>query len=232
MLYGKIYLDTIDGREALVFVSLAVKGWYKTTLAENVDNIAISPEARAVLAARLERDSATRKLERYFGDFKLNGASEWEHGSFSFAPDTEENGLRIRTLYESDILSLCVGGGVKHEVIDYMIPCDNDYLKALDLHASFDENTLWERHFTALRERGEEQTTDAETIKKTPTAFLTEAQRDTIKQDYRHRCDRYDSTDWHYHGAFLEDKIIREVMACYCKKCTDIESICGIKHRD
>ena len=232
MLYGKIYLDMIEGREALVFVSLAVRGWYKSTIAACVDHIAISPEARAALAARLERGSATLKLERYFGDFKLNGDSEWEHGSFSFEPDTEENGLRIRTLYESDIFSLCVEGGVKHEVIDYMIPCDNDYLRALDLHASIDENTLWERHFAAMRERGEVPGTDTETIKKTPTAFLSEAQRDTMKQDYRHRCSLYDSTDWHYHGAFLEDKIIREVMACYCKKCTDIESICGIRHRD
>ena len=225
MLCEKIYLDVIDGCEALVFVSLASVGAGEPI---NVDNIAISPEARALLHARLQRDCPTLMMSRHYGDFKLRGYGNWEHGTLSFKPEVSENGLHVRTLREGDVLRLIVGDGCRREAIDYMVPCDNGELKSLDLCAGIDENALWERYFAAMRECGEEPTADVEGIRKTPTAFLTEAQMATVKRDYAQRCDQYDANEWHYHGDFLREKIFGEITTYYCKCSTDIKKICGI----
>ena len=229
MLYGKIYLDTVDGREAIVFNSLKVDVGQKYE-AEYVDNIAICQEARELLSMRLKHDHPKLKVERFFGDFELTGGSDWEHGSFHFKPETEENGVLIRTLREDDVLVLSLKHGIKLDGIDYMIPCDNDYLKTLDLHDSIDPAMLWERHFAAMVERGEEPATDTETIKKTPAKYLTAAQKSIIKQHYRHRLDSYDSQEWHDHGDFLLEKILGEITTCYRKSWREIKSICGITY--
>lgn len=227
MLYGKIYLDKDENeRDMLVFVSLAGDD-IDESRASMVDYIAISPEAKAVFSARLERGNPMLKLGRYFGDFALIGDDGWEHGSFHFEADQEKNGQKHRTLREGDMLSLSVEHGCRRDVLNYMIPCGNDYLKVLDLMASVDENTLWERHFAAMRSRGEEIGCDAEDIRKTPPAFMTDAQKATVRQAYRAECDRYNAQEWHDHGDYLEDRIVRELMLRFLKNGPVIEELCN-----
>ena len=230
MLYGKIYLDTIDGREALIFASLIVPS-DEAPRAECVDYIAISPEAREVFAARLRRDCPTLKLERYRGDLELYRGAEWEHGYFSFKEENSKDGIKTRALFEKDPLSLCVAHGSFREALGYMVPCDNEALKAMDLREHIDENALWSTYFTEKRARGEELGCDPATIKRTPLAFFTEEQKATVKADYHHHCGRYDSQEWHYHGDFIEDKIVDELMVTYGKSDAAIRALCRI-HND
>lgn len=226
MLYGKIYLDKDkDGHDMLVFVSLTGDG-INECRACMVDYIAISPEAKEALLARLERDDPRLKLDRIFGDFELNGDDGGERGCFSFKATHAENGQKYRMLREGDVLSLSLKNGSRREVLDYMIPCDNAYLKALDLTASVDENTLWERHFTAMRLRGEQLGCDAEDIKKTPSAFMTDAQKETVRQAYRTECAWYSEQEWHVHGDYLEDRIVRELMVRFLKSSPVIKALC------
>ena len=227
MLYGKIYLDNVDGREALVFTSLIVTG-EESCLAECVDYIAISPEAREVFTARLRRDCPTLRLDRHLGAFELYGSAAWEHGYFSFKATSAEDGLRMRTLFESDILSLCLARGSRREVLDYMVPCDNDTLKALDLRERVDENMLWEAYFKKKRAIGEAPGCDADTIKKTPLAFLTEAQAAAIESEYRRLCGQYTDQEWRYHADLIGFRISTELMEKYCKSNAAIRGICHI----
>ena len=226
MLYGKIYFDVIDGQETIVFTSLSSDEEYR---AKDVDRIAISPEARELLLSCF--NAPEMKPVPFFGDFEFIGGNGREHGSFFFKPTTEENGLMHRMLRKGDPFVVICRCGHSRNVIHYMIPCDNAYLKELNLLTSVDEDTLWERHFAAMRARGEEPGCDADTIKRTPTEFLTEAQKDIIRKDYRYRCDGYSSQEWHIHGDFLEDKIIGEITVAYCKGRADIEGICRSAHR-
>ncbi len=225
MLYGKIYLDKdTDGRDMLVFVSLCAEG-IEQFRACSVDGIAISPEARVVLLARL--NSPDRRLSRIFGDFEFFAYDDSDHGSVCFKEDTVEDGKRIRTLRESDPFSVKVGRGCRRSVLEYMIPCDNELLRELDLGKSIDENTLWERYYAAMRERGEEPGCDVESIKKTPPSFLTEAQKEIIRGDYQARCGEFNDYHRINNPDAVYDFVIDKLMRIYSKSAAVIESIVG-----
>ena len=225
MLYGKIYLDRDDsGRDLLVFVSLAAESPIERQATECVDYIAISPEAKELLLAKI--NAPERKLSRLFGDFLLYGNDGWEHGYFSFRERSVEGGQRYRTLGIDEPISLKLRDhGCRRAVLEYMIPCDNELLKSLDLGESIDENTLWDRHFAAMRERGELLSADTATIKKTPLAYLTGEQKELIRRDFEHRFNSYDA----YHRINSTDEVMALVVAeltlNYSKSPSEIEEI-------
>lgn len=226
MLYGKIYLDTDkDGRDMLVFVSLAVAEAEKSR-ACMVDYIAISPEAKSKLLSRL--NSPDRILDRFFGDFEFFGYDEWDSGNFCFKEKVIEDGQRRRTLCEGERFAVKVCRGCRRSVLEYMIPCDNEFLSRLDLRKSIDENVLWERYYSDMRKRGEEPACDVETIKKTPPSFLTEAQKEVIRQDYRERYEEIDEYHRHHNPEAVDDLIVRELIKTYFKSGYAIEKIVGI----
>ncbi len=227
MLYGKIYLDTDkDGRDTLVFVALVTEA-SESFRASMVDYIAISPEAKVALLARL--NDPNRRLSRVFGDFELWGDDDGDHGVFSFKEKSVENGQRIRILGADDLFSVKLSHGCRRSVLEYMVPCNNEILKELDLRNSVDENELWERYYADMFARGETLACDVDTIKKTPLAFLTEEQKEMIKRDYRERCD--DFGDYHnfHHREEVDDFVVRELMKTYSKRATEIEKIVGIR---
>ena len=226
MLYAKIYLDKDkDGQDMLVFTSLSAKG-IEANRACMVDYIAISPEAKAYFLTRLGR--ADRVMSRYSGDFELFGEDDsWEHGYFHFVSHDEKNGLQYRTLRDDAPLLVRLTNGCRRAVLDYMIPCENEQLKTLDLAQEIDEGTLWQRHFTAMRERGEEPACDVETVAKTPTAFLTEAQREVIRRDYRARCEEVGEYHLCRNTEAALDLIIGELMKRYKKNGAEIARILG-----
>lgn len=222
MLRGKIYLDKDnEGGNMLVFVHLVEE--YDVGA---VDYIAISPEAKALFLQMLS--GSLRQPKLYFGDFEFQGDDGWEHGWFYFEGEASENGLKTRTLSEGEEFSVKVKNGYRKKILDYMIPSDNEFLKALDLTASVDENTLWQIYYNAMRERGEEPDCDTETIKKTPPDFLTDAQKEFIKRDYRSRCDEFDTYSLHNNEEAIDDLIVRELMKIYSKNGAVIEQIAGI----
>ncbi|MBO7293210.1 MAG: hypothetical protein J6V07_04675, partial [Clostridia bacterium] len=178
MLYGKIYLDKDEsGQEMLVFAALAAEG-AEAASALSADYTAISPEAKTLLLARINRSD--RVVSRYSGDFEFYSEEDsWDHGYYRFVARDEVDGVRHRTLQDGDpFLLMLARGGCRRAVLDYMVPCDNETLKSLDLTKRIDEGELWERYFAAMRARGEEPACDTDTIRRTPTAFLTDAQRE------------------------------------------------------
>ena len=228
MLYGKIYLDKDKGgQEMLAFAALAVKG-AEESRAFSVDHIAISPEARAALLARINRSD--RVVSRYSGDFELYGDDDsWEHGSFRFVAHDERDGVRYRTLRDSDPLLLMLSkGGCRRAVLDYMVPCENETLKRLDLTERLDEGELWARHFAAMRARGEEPAADTDTIRRTPTAFLTDAQREVIRREYDERCEEVGDYHMHKNTEAATDLVVGELMKLYRKSGPDISAIVGL----
>ena len=228
MLYGKIYLDKdADGQEMLAFAALAATG-AEASRALSVDHIAISPEARTALLARINRDD--RIASRYSGDFELYGDDDsWEHGSFRFVAHSEAEGVRYRALRDSDPFLLMLSrGGCRRAVLDYMIPCDNETLKHLDLAERIDEARLWERYFAAMRERGEEPACDTDTIRRTPTAFLTDAQREVIRREFGERCEEFGDYHMYKNTEEATDLIVGELMKLYMKSGPDISAILGL----
>lgn len=225
MLYGKIYLEKdTDGQDMLVFVARTTTMGVEAARACMVDYIAISPEAKAALLARLCRPD--RVMSRYSGDFELFGEDDsWDLGSFRFVAHNEKNGLRYRTLRDDAPLLVKLSNGCRRAVLEYMIPCENEVLRSLDLAEGIDENTLWERHFAAMRERGEEPAADADTIKKTPLLFLTEAQRALIRSDYAERCEQIGEYHLYHNEEAALDLIIGELMRIYKKNGSDISAI-------
>ncbi len=220
MLYGKIYTDRDgDGQELLDFAALAVSG-IEARRACSVNYIAISPEAKAALLDRLGRPDCV--MSRYSGDFELFGEDDsWELGAFRFVAHDEKNGIRYRTLCDADPFLVDVIKGCRRAVLDYMIPCENEVLRALDLTERIDENTLWERHFSAMRERGEEAACDTETIRRTPVAHLTEAQKESIRCEFHARCEAADGDE-----STLEHTI-DGLMKDYLKSGPEISEIIG-----
>ena len=222
MLCGKIYIDTdTDGQEMLVFESIAEE---KDPIA--VDRIAISPEAHEEFNLRFQRPD--RFLDRFLGEFELFGYEDsWEPGFFHFKTKVEENGLRRRTLRQTDPLRVRVVRGCRRAVLGYMIPCENELLKELDLSSGIDEGVLWERYFTAARARGEMLACDADTIKRIPAAYLTEAQRNEVKQRYLARCEEFGDYHLHHHGDEVDAIVISELQKIYLKSGFDIRRIIG-----
>ncbi len=226
MLYGKIYIDKDgEGREMLVFVALAVDAKDAFTACQ-ADFTAISPEAKNALLTRL--NSPNRRLSRYFGDFELFGDDEGEHGVFRFKESSIENGQRIRILCEEDTFSIKLLHGCRRSVLEYMIPCDNDFLKSMDLREGIDENTLWERYYSAMKERGETPACDEQTIKKTPPSFLTEAQKEVIRKDYRTRYEAFGEYHCLHSGEAVDELVTSELIKIYSKSWQAIWEICGI----
>ena len=117
-----------------------------------------------------------------------------------------------------------------------MIEADNEFLKMLDLSGPFDVNILYKRNFEKQKEYYEqkrreegEPACDAATIRATPTAFLTDAQRETVKKSYRAWLNRYDSQEWHDNGDFLyAERILPALSEEFNKSFAEIERICEV----
>ena len=80
--------------------------------------------------------------------------------------------------------------------------------------------------------RGEVPACDTETIRRTPSAFLTRSQKDLIKQDYQRRCAAFDGYAWIHNGEKIADGIIRELMVAYLKNADDIQNIVGMTDKE
>ena len=103
------------------------------------------------------------------------------------------------------------------EPLEYMTPCENEMLKGLDITEPIDETVPLDAYYGAMRARGEEPACDEDTIRKTPLRYLTEAQKEVIRAEYKKMINRYDSQEWHYNGDFLDDKIKGELIEKYHK---------------
>lgn len=228
MLYGKIYLDKDEGgQDMLVFAALAAEG-AEASRALSVDYTAISPEAKTLLLARINRSD--RVLSRYSGDFEFYSEEDsWDHGYYRFVAHDEVDGVRYRTLRDGDpFLLILLKGGCRRAVLDYMVPCENETLKRLDLKGRLDEGELWARHFAAMRARGEEPAADTDTIRRTPTAFLTTAQREVIRREYEEKCEEIGEYHLHKNTEEANDLIVGELMRLYMKCGPDISAIVGL----
>lgn len=228
MLYGKIYLDKDkDGQDMLVFAALAAEG-AEASRALSVDYTAISPEAKTLLLARINRSD--RVVSRYSGDFEFYSEEDsWDHGYYRFVARDEVDGVRYRTLNDSDpFLLMLARGGCRRAVLGYMVPCDNETLKALDLKGRIDEGELWARYFAAMRARGEEPACDTDTIRRTPTAFLTNAQREVIRREYEEKCEEIGEYHMYKNTEEANDLIVGELTRLYMKCGPDISTIVGL----
>ena len=157
MIYAKIYLDYDDtGRELLVFDSaresspdgyltvaytLCGRRRMTRTTVHDVSHIAISPEAKAVLSARLaDKDSYTTAL--FDGDFEMIGCRDsqhgWDSGMFAFKPLPEKEGQTKRILYVDEPFILITQVGFSPNALDYMTLLPNDTVKTLDLNKQED----------------------------------------------------------------------------------------------
>ncbi len=226
MLYGKIYIDNNEeGKEMLVFVALTVDAKDAFTACQ-ADFTAISPEAKSAFLAKL--NSPDRRLSRYLGDFELFGDDEWEHGVFRFKERECKKGQRRRAVFLDESISIKVNRGCRRSVLEYMIPCDNDFLKSLDLTERIDENTLWERYYSEMKERGEMPACNTETIKKTPPSFLTEEQKEVIRADYFARREAFGEYHCVHSSEVVDELVTSELMNAYSKSAQTIKQICGI----
>ncbi|MBR2370499.1 MAG: hypothetical protein IKA82_00615 [Clostridia bacterium] len=222
MIYAKIYLDKNKGRkDMLVFEATQTKSIYcqiswHISIA-GAKYIAISPEAKSLFRARLE-DMSSFDVKKYDGDFEM---FDRDGGVFVFRPN--EHGQMRRELLADERFTLCAEHGFAPQILDYMVPCDNDTLKSLDITTPIDETPMLEAYYTAKRALGEELGCDPDTISRTPFKFLTEEQKQRIKKEYHTDCDHFDSCDWHYHGDFIYDKIICGLMERFHKNYAEIE---------
>ena len=212
-------------------------------------HVAISPEARALFRARLtDKDACSVIYEFQAQDFEIGG-----YGYFCFMPDairavvdkkgkfadfpTPEDCVGIRHL-RADAHFEVYNARVwfDPDALNGMIEADNDFLKMLDLSADFDVNILYRINFQKQKEYYErkrreegEPPCDAETIRETPSAFLTDAQRAAVKKSYRAWLDRYDSQEWHDHGDFLyAERILPALSEEFNKSFAEIEGICEV----
>ncbi len=253
MIYIKIYLDkdengvdmlvfdsvkhddkeaffTVAGeKEPFLFDDEPIPCFENKTKVVGVKQVAISPEAKELFLEMLT-DEGLCKYAMHFPDFELCGCHYgqygWESGMFSFVPDDIENGGTKRTLRRGESFTGNHGGA--KSALEYMTPCDNEALKKLDLTEPADETPLLDAYYAAMRARGEEPACDEDTICKTPFRYLTEAQKDIIRGDYRRMVNSYNSQEWHDHGEFLDDKIMVELIRKYFKFGKEIDIITGI----
>ena len=221
MLYGKIYVDwDMGGQRILVFSALSASD-VEARRAETVEHIAISPEARAALLARLDRSDT--EFSRYGGEFEFFGNDKTgERGSFRFVARDGQNGIRSRVLREDEPLTVMLAPSCRRAVLDYMIPCDNETLKELALRDAIDEAVLWEDYFSALRSRGEEIACDMKTIRRTPAAYLTEAQSEAIRREFHARCEKSEAC-----GEDAIERIIDSLIPDYLKSGPELSAIVG-----
>ena len=240
MIYIKIYLDQDEnGEDMLVFDSVkqddekaffTVAGkkenfsfggktypWfdYKTKVI-GVEQVAISPEAKELFTEMLNDESLCR-FNPYSPDFEILGCHQsqygWNTGMFAFVPENIENNGTTRTLRRGKPFTAKFGDA-KSE-FEYMVICDNETLKSLDLAEPAEKKTFLDAYYAAMRAKGEELSCDIETIRKTPVDYMTEAQKDVIRADYRRMINSYDSQEWHDNGDFLDDKIESEIIQKY-----------------
>ena len=240
MIYIKIYLDKDEnGEDMLVFDSVKhddkkafftvagkkekfsfggkARPWFDyETKVIGVEQVAISPEAKELFTEMLNDESLCR-FNPYSPAFELRGYSQSQYGldtgMFAFVPENIENNGTTRTLRRGKPFTAKFG--YSKSAFEYMVTCDNETLKSLELTDPVDETTLLDAYYAAIRERGEELATDIETIRKTPVAYMTEAQKDVIRADYRRMINSYDSQEWHDNGDFLDDKIESEIIQKY-----------------
>ena len=90
-------------------------------------------------------------------------------------------------------------------------------LKGLDITSPIDETVLLDAYYGAMKARGEEPACDEDTIRKTPIRYLTEAQKNVIRTEYRQMINCYDAQEGHDNGDFLDDKIKGELIKKYLK---------------
>ena len=254
MIYIKIYLDQDEnGEDMLVFDSVKhddeknrlffhvagekektyssgrTRTWFDyDTKVIGVEQVAISPEAKELFTEMLN-DKDLCKYNMYFSDFELCGYSlgqyGWNTGIFSFTPNDIKSGDTVRTLRRGEHFTAKFGNA--EDAFEYMIICDNEALKNLALDEPADETELLDRYYAEMRAKYGEPACDADTICKTPFKYLTEAQKNVIREDYRRMVNSYDSQDWHDHGDFLDDKIMGELISKYFKSGKEIDIITG-----
>ena len=254
MIYIKIYLDQDEnGEDMLVFDSVKhddeknrlffhvagekektyssgrTRTWFDyDTKVIGVEKVAISPEAKELFIEMLN-DKDLCKYNMYFSDFELRGYSlgqyGWNTGIFSFTPNDIKSGDTVRTLRRGEHFTAKFG--TAEDAFEYMIICDNEALKNLALDEPADETELLDRYYAEMRAKYGEPACDADTICKTPFKYLTEAQKNVIREDYRRMVNSYDSQDWHDHGDFLDDKIMGELISKYFKSGKEIDIITG-----
>lgn len=248
MIYIKIYLDRDEnGEDILVFDSVkneddhsyfriaGIK--HKTfpmeydhfetmTSVIGVEQVAISPEAKAFFLTFLTDENALNKVW-YGADITIKGCHwgqyGWNSGVFAFRPSDIQSGNTVRILRCGD--TLAVKHGVSPHVLDYMTPGDNEMIKALALIRPADEAPLLDAYYGAMHARGETPACDADTIGKTPLRYMTKAQKDLIRRDYRAMVNRYDSQEWHDHGDFLQDQIEWKLAETYLKFHNELDII-------
>jgi hypothetical protein len=254
MIYIKIYLDQDEnGEDMLVFDSVKhddeknrlffhvagekektyssgrTRTWFDyDTKVIGVEQVAISPEAKELFIEMLN-DNDLCKYNMHFVDFELCGYSlgqyGWNTGIFSFTPNDIKSGDTVRTLRRGEHFTAKFGNA--EDAFEYMIICDNEALKNLALDEPADETELLDRYYAEMRAKYGEPACDADTICKTPFKYLTEAQKNVIREDYRRMVNSYDSQDWHDHGDFLDDKIMGELISKYFKSGKEIDIITG-----
>ena len=238
MIYIKIYLDKDENCEdMLVFDSakedseydyFTVAGEKKMgrffsdddytffegkTKVIGVELVAISPEAKEFFLSLLKDESTHEEMPYgHSGDFAMDS------GKFAYCPPEIKNGDTRKILRRTDRFTVeCVFSQIP---LDYMTPCLNETLKSLDLPA--DETPLLDAYYTEMRATGEELGCDVDTIRKTPLRYLTEAQREVIRAEYRGLASRYDKQEWNEsrdydHAAMLEAKISEVIIKKYGK---------------
>lgn len=157
MIHAKIYLDhDPDGRAMLVFDSarensldgclsvaytLVGRRQMTRTTVHDVTHIAISPEAKAVLAARLA-DTNSYTTVFFDGDFEMIGCRDtqhgWDSGMFAFKPLPDTAGQTKRILHLDEPFTITTQVGFSPAALDYMTLCENTVLKTLDLNQKTD----------------------------------------------------------------------------------------------
>ena len=218
-------------------------------------HVAISPEARELFRSRLTDKGACSVIyQQGAQDFEIGGSfGTTDTGYFSFMPDSIRAVIDTKGKFaDFPTVEDCIGirhlrADARFEVYDgqvwfdpdalgHMIEADNEFLKMLDLSGPFDVNILYKKNFEKQKEYYEqkrreegESACDAETIRETPTAFLTDAQRETVKKSYRAWLDRYDSQEWHDNGDFLyAERILPALSEEFNKSFAEIESLCEV----
>ena len=224
----KAFFTVASEKEPFLFDDKPIPHFENKTKVVGIEQVAISPEAKELFTEMLN-DNGLCKYAMHFPDFELYGCQYgqygWESGAFSFVPNDIKSGDTVRTLRRGEHFTAKFGNA--EDAFEHMIICDNETLKNLTLDEPADETALLDRYYAEMRAKGNEPACDADTICKTPFKYLTDAQKNVIKEDYRRMVNRYDSQEWHDHGDFLDDKIMGELISKYFKSTKEIYDIIG-----
>ena len=167
-----------------------------------------------------EREDVAMALSIY-----QNRDGGFGHGYFTFKETKIENGLKYKTLTEGDLLRIKIINGYSRKVFDYMVPCDNETLKTLNLTENIDENLIWQKYYDNLSKNNVLIGNDVETIKKTPPNFLTNTQKEVIKSEYISRFNEFDVYHRNNNANEVDDIIINELAVTFLKGHAVIKSI-------